>query len=107
MDVRDVTNAVIKSTGSEAAVIEGFNAIHRKNSTLTGGIEKTGGTMIDQSFSGDAETDTGIFTMESSSYEPTAGPAFFVTNTDSVITLNNVQIVGAPAVLIKATATSG
>ncbi|HWQ65035.1 MAG TPA: hypothetical protein VN429_11505, partial [Methanospirillum sp.] len=104
--VINVTDAIVKSVGTEAAVIEGFNTIHLVNTSLSGGVEKTGGIMIYQSFSGDAETGTGTFTMDGGSYEPIAGPAFFVTNTDSVITLKNVKIVGAPDLLIKAAGTS-
>ncbi len=104
--VINVTDSVVRSIGTEAAVIEGFNSIHLVNTTLSGGVEKTGGTMIYQSFSGDAETGTGVFTMEGGSYEPTAGPAFFVTNTDSVITLKDVKMIGTPDLLIKASGTS-
>lgn len=104
--VINVTDAIVKSVGTEAAVIEGFNSIHLVNTSLSGGVEKTGGIMIYQSFSGDAETGTGVFTMDGGSYEPIAGPAFFVTNTDSVITLKDVKMVGTPELLIKAAGTS-
>jgi len=104
--VINVTDATVKSVGTEAAVIEGFNSIHLVNTTLSGGVQKTGGTMIYQSFSGDAETGTGVFTMDGGSYEPTDGPAFFVTNTDSVIALKNVKMIGTPDLLIKAAGTS-
>jgi len=102
----NVTDAIVKSVGTEAAVIEGFNSIHLVNTTLSGGVEKTGGTMIYQSFSGDAETGTGVFTMDGGTYEPTAGPAFFVTNTDSIINLTGVKMIGTPDQLIKAAGTS-
>ena len=104
--VINVNDARIKSEGTEAAVIEGVNSINLVNTTLSGGVEKTGGTMIYQSFSGDAETGTGVFTMEGGSYEPTAGPAFFVTNTNAIITMRNVNVVGSSEVLLSAAGTS-
>lgn len=102
----DVADATITSEGTEAAVIEGFNSITLTNTTLTGGVEKTGGTMIYQSFSGDAETGTGVFTMTGGSYTVTDGPAFFVTNTDAIISLTGVDLTSASDILIKAAGTS-
>jgi hypothetical protein len=101
-----VTDAVITSEGTEAAVVEGFNSIDLTNTTLTGGTEKTGGIMIYQSFSGDAETGTGTVTMNGGSYTATDGPAFFVTNTDSVILLTGVKVTSLSDTLIKAAGTS-
>ena len=100
-----VTDATATATGSEAAVIEGFNAIILKNTILTGGVEKTGGTMIYQSMSGDANVGTGTFTMKGGSYTSTAGPAFFVTNTHAVISLTDVKVSGSSDTLIKAAGT--
>lgn len=101
-----VSDAVITSMGTEAAVIEGFNSIHLTNTTLAGGVEKTGGIMIYQSFSGDALIGTGKFTMTGGSYNATAGPAFFVTNTDAAITLSGVHVTGTSDTLIQAAGTS-
>jgi hypothetical protein len=101
-----VRDAVITSEGTEAAVIEGFNTIHLINSTLSGGVGKTGGIMIYQSFSGDAKTGTGEITMNGGSYHAVAGPAFFVTNTDAKINLNGVNVVCSSNILIKAEGTS-
>ena len=101
-----VNDAVITSYGTEAAVIEGFNSIDLENTTLSGGVEKTGGTMIYQSFSGDAETGTGIFTMTGGSYDATEGPAFFVTNTDAVIRLSDVNLTAGSDILVKAAGTA-
>ncbi|MDD4137130.1 MAG: hypothetical protein PHT99_04445 [Methanoregula sp.] len=100
-----VTDSIVTTTGSEAAVIEGFNSIILKNTTLTGGVEKTGGSMIYQSMSGDADAGTGTFTMTGGSYTSTAGPAFFVTNTNAVITLTGVKVTSNSATLIKAAGT--
>jgi len=100
-----VTDGNATATGSEAAVIEGFNSIILKNTTLIGGVEKTGGTMIYQSMSGDASVGTGTFTMNGGSYTVTAGPAFFVTNTDALISMTSVKVTGGSDTLIKAAAT--
>lgn len=100
-----VTDGSITATGSEAAVIEGFNSIVLANTTLSGGVEKTGGTMIYQSMSGDADTGTGTFTMIGGSYTSSAGPAFFVTNTNAVIGLKGVKVTSNSDTLIKAAGT--
>jgi hypothetical protein len=100
-----VSDATATATGSEAAVIEGFNSIILKNTTLTGGVEKTGGTMIYQSMSGDANAGTGTFTMDGGSYTSTAGPAFFITNTNAVITLTGVKVTSNSDTLISAAGT--
>ncbi|PWR75551.1 hypothetical protein ACKUB1_12380 [Methanospirillum stamsii] len=101
-----VTDAVITSTGTEAAVIEGVNTITLSNTTLTGGVAKTGGVMIYQSFSGDADIGTGTFTMEGGSLTVPEGPVFFVTNTDAIISLNDVVITADSGELVNAAATS-
>lgn len=100
-----VNDAAITSTGTEAAVIEGFNSITLTNTSLTGGVAKTGGVMIYQSMSGDADVGTGSFTMNGGSYTATAGPAFFVTNTKAVITLKEVNVASASDTLISAAKT--
>ena len=101
-----VTDAIIRSTGTEAAVIEGFNNIILKNTTLSGGVEKTGAVMIYQSFSGDAETGTGVFTMTGGSLTGTEGPMFFITNTDAIITLKDVALSGSSDILVNASGTT-
>lgn len=100
-----VTDATVTATGAEAAVIEGFNSITLKNTTLTGGVEKTGGTMIYQSMSGDADVGMGTFTMNGGSYTVTAGPAFFVTNTHAVIRLGGVDMNSVGDTLVRAAGT--
>lgn len=101
-----VSDATLAATGSEAAVIEGFNSITLTNSVLTGGVAKTGGTMIYQSMSGDANVGTGTFTMTGGSYTSTAGPAFFVTNTNAVISLTGTTVTSASDTLINAGGTN-
>lgn len=101
-----VTDAQILSKGTEAAVIEGFNSILLNNTDLTGGVQKTGGVMIYQSFSGDAEVGTGTFSMTDGSLTVPEGPVFFVTNTDAEIYLNHVDVSSSSGILVNATATS-
>lgn len=100
--VINVTDATIISNGTEAGVIEGFNSINLSNTTLSGGVEKTGGIMVYQSFSGDAATGTGNVTMNGGTFNATAGPAFYITNTDSNINLTGVNVTSASGTLVKA-----
>lgn len=58
--------------------------------------------MIYQSMSGDAATGTGNFTMNRGTYTATAGPAFYVTNTNSNINLTGVNVTSASGILIRA-----
>jgi hypothetical protein len=98
-----VADATIKSTGSEAAVVEGKNSIALSNVNISG--EKTNGVMLYQSFSGDAETGTASFTMTGGSLSSKAGALFFITNTDAVATIKNVEITNSTDTLISAGAT--
>ena len=61
--------------------------------------------MIYQSMSGDAATGTGTFTMTGGSYTVTAGPAFFVTNTNAMISLTGTTVSSGSDTLISAAAT--
>ena len=100
-----VNNAIVNGIGAEAAVIEGANSINLTNTSLTSGPQTTGGIMIYQSFSGDAENGSGDFTMNGGSISVIVGPVFFVTNTNAVIKLNGVNVTSASGTLIKAAAT--
>jgi hypothetical protein len=101
-----VTGAKMTSTGSEAAVIEGFNSIVLKDTEIAGYAGSTGAVMIYQSMSGDASTGTGTFTMTGGSLSTGGGPIFFVTNTDGVITLFGVTVISDSDTLISAAGTS-
>ena len=101
-----VNNARITATGAESAVIEGFNAISLKDTIISGGVSKTGGVMIYQSFSGDASTGTGTFAMNGGSLTVPAGPVFFVTNTDAAVILNGTDLTGSSGTLISAAGTT-
>lgn len=98
-----VSDATIKATGSEAAVVEGKNSITLDNVNISG--EKTNGVMLYQSFSGDAETGTASFTMTGGSLASKAGALFFITNTDAVASIKNVAVTNSTDTLISAGAT--
>lgn len=93
-------NSSFVATGSEAAVIEGKNSITLKDSDISGAARA--GVMIYQSFSGDAGTGTGTLVMTGGSITSSAGPLFYVTNTDAVIDLTSVTLKNSTAVLLKA-----
>lgn len=95
-----VSDAVLKTTATEAVTIEGKNSVAVNNCTITGG--KNCGAFIYQSFSGDAEVGTGNFTMNGGSMNVQEGPVFYSTNTSAVISLKNAAITAASGVLLKA-----
>ncbi|WP_342564437.1 stalk domain-containing protein [Paenibacillus sp. FSL R7-0345] len=95
-----VSDALITSQGSEAAVIEGNNSITLKNTNLSGA--KKSGIMLYQSFSGDAEAGTGTLTMTGGSLTAYAGPLFYATNTDAVINLKNTGLSSNSGILLAA-----
>lgn len=97
-----VSYGIITATGSEAAVIEGKNAISITNVTLSGA--KKCGAMLYQSFSGDAEVGTSIFTMNGGSLTAAVGPLFYITNTDSVIELKGADLTAISGTLLTASA---
>ena len=96
------SNAKMIATGSEAAVIEGSNAIYLTNTDLTG--SKLWGVMIYQSFSGDAQGGHGVFTMSGGSLTALSGPLFHVTNSTGTIVLKNVKIDVPSGILVDASA---
>jgi hypothetical protein len=97
-----VSDSVITSTGSETAVIEGKNSISVTNVTLSGA--KKCGAMLYQSFSGDAEVGTSIFTMNGGSLTAAAGPLFYITNTNSIIELYGADLTAVSGTLLTASA---
>lgn len=99
-----VKDAVISGIGSEGAVIEGKNTIGLTNVTLNCGRQTTGGIMIYQSFSGDAENGTGNFIMNGVSISSEVGPIFYVTNTNAVIDLHSANVTSDSGTLIKSEA---
>lgn len=97
-----VKNSDLTANNSEALVIEGQNSINLENCNVYGNMSDTKGTssdenvhnvMIYQSMSGDAETGTSEFKMTDGSLTSNNGDMFYITNTDCVLYLNNVNIV--------------
>ncbi len=95
------TNATLTANDSEAVVVEGLNSVELINCVITGNMSGTYGensgenihnVMLYQSMSGDAETGTSSFTMTGGSLTSLNGDMFYVTNTDSVITLRGVAL---------------
>jgi hypothetical protein len=94
-----VSGATLKSTKSEAVVIEGANSVYLKNCTVTGSnIKKNGqakyynNVLIYQSMSGDASVGSSRFTMYGGTMTSKKGAMFHVTNTTTVITLNHAKL---------------
>ncbi len=95
-----VSNAELVSNLSEGVCIEGKNSITLENCELTANNTKCNGNatfydsiMIYQSMSGDADSGTSSFTMTDGTLTSKNGHIFHVTNTNAVITLENVQLV--------------
>ena len=94
-----VSNATLTSNLSEGVCIEGKNSITLKNCDMTANNTKTNGNatfndtiMIYQSMSGDADSGTSSFTMTGGSLTSKNGHTFHVTNTNAVISLEDVDI---------------
>ena len=106
--------------GAQTVVVEGKNkAIVKDSSTLkcTAAPNRKDidqcGVMLYQSMSGDAETGTSYFTCEDSSIEIvsdssyyTTAPMFFITNTNSEISLTNCDFIYGSKTFISAKGTS-
>lgn len=97
-------NAKLIANTSEAIVIEGFNSVKLDNcdvsGNMVGGYSKTDdenihNIMLYQSMSGDAEVGTSSFTMTGGSLVSRNGDMFYVTNTNSVISLSDVDLTPA------------
>jgi len=97
-----VGDSTLTATGSEAAVIEGLNSVILTNTSISGAAKW--GVMIYQSMSGDSSTGTGTFSMTNGTLTNgySSGPAFFVCNTDAVITLNGATINNSSSLLLVA-----
>lgn len=94
-----VSNATLTSNLSEGVCIEGMNSITLKDCDMTANNTEMNGNatfldsiMIYQSMSGDADSGTSTFDMTGGSLTSKSGHVFHVTNTNSVINLNNVKI---------------
>ncbi len=96
-----VSNAALTANDSEAVVVEGLNSVVLNNCTVTGNMSGVYGSsssenihnvLLYQSMSGDAEIGTSSFTMNGGTLTSKNGDMFYVTNTNSVITLSGVQL---------------
>ena len=94
------------ASGSEIAVIEGKNSITLDTCDLTGSGMR--GIMLYQSFSGDAENGTSSFTARDSVLTSTsAGPFFYITNTNAKAALSGTKLVFKSGILIHAAGNDG
>ena len=93
-----VNNAALTANGSEAICIEGLNSIHLFDSDLTGNMSDdeqndcTWNVILYQSMSGDSEVGNSTFEMNGGSLTAKNGGMFYTTNTESTITLSDVNI---------------
>ena len=93
-----VSNATLTANGSEAICIEGLNSIHLYDCDLTGNMsdldqnDNTWTVILYQSMSGDSEVGNSTFQMDGGSLTSKNGGVFYTTNTESTITLNNVDV---------------
>ena len=93
-----VNDATLTANGSEAICIEGLNSIHLFDSDLTGNMSDnsqndcTWNVILYQSMSGDSEVGNSTFEMDGGSLTAKNGGMFYTTNTESTITLSDVDI---------------
>lgn len=99
-----VNNANLTSTASEGVVVEGKNSVTLNNVTmeatntkLNGNSETYKSIFIYQSMSGDADVGTSSFTAKDSKIVNNKGEIIFVTNTSTVIELENNEIINNDA----------
>ena len=95
-----VNNANLTSTASEGVVVEGKNSVtlnsvtmESTNTKLNSNSETYKSIFIYQSMSGDAEVGTSSFTSKNSKIINNKGDVIFVTNTNTVIELENNEII--------------
>lgn len=93
-----VNSADLTANGSEAICIEGLNSIHLYDSNLTGNMSDdsqndcTWNVILYQSMSGDSEVGNSTFEMNGGTLTAKNGGMFYTTNTESTITLKDVDI---------------
>ena len=93
-----VNNATLTANGSEAICIEGLNSIHLFDSDLTGNMSDDEqndciwNVILYQSMSGDSEVGNSTFEMDGGTLTAKNGGMFYTTNTESTITLSDVNI---------------
>lgn len=93
-----VKDAALTANGSEAVCIEGLNSLHLFNCDLTGNMsdlsqnDSTWTVILYQSMSGDSEVGNSTFQMDGGTLTSKNGGVFYTTNTESDITLKDVDI---------------
>lgn len=93
-----VKDATLTANGSEAVCIEGLNSLHLFDCDLTGNMsdlsqnDSTWTVILYQSMSGDSEVGNSTFQMDGGTLTSQNGGVFYTTNTESDITLNDVDI---------------
>lgn len=93
-----VKDATLIANGSEAVCIEGLNSLHLFDCDLTGNMsdlsqnDSTWTVILYQSMSGDSEVGNSTFQMDGGTLTSQNGGVFYITNTESDITLNAVDI---------------
>ena len=95
-----VNNSNLTSTASEGVVVEGKNSVTLNNTSLEATNTKLNGNsetykaiFIYQSMSGDADVGTSSFTANNSKIVNNKGDIIFVTNTNTIIELENNEII--------------
>ena len=95
-----VNNANLTSTASEGVVVEGKNSVTLNNVTMEATNTKLNSNsqtyksiFIYQSMSGDADVGTSSFTAKDSKIINNKGDIIFVTNTNTIIELENNEII--------------
>ena len=93
-----INNVKLTATKSEAVCIEGLNSLRLFNSNLTGNMSDnkqndcTWNVILYQSMSGDSEEGNSTFEMNGGTLTAKNGGMFYTTNTESTITLSDVNI---------------
>ena len=93
-----VKDATLTANGSEAVCIEGLNSLHFFDCDLTGNMsdlsqnDSTWTVILYQSMSGDSEVGNSTFQMDGGTLTSKNGGVFYTTNTESDITLKDVDI---------------
>lgn len=93
-----VNNAKLIANGSEAVCIEGLNSLRLFDTSLTGNMSDdsqndcTWNVILYQSMSGDSQEGNSTFEMNGGTLTSKNGGMFYTTNTESTITLSNVNI---------------
>lgn len=93
-----VNNAELNANASEAVCIEGLNSLHLYGCDLAGNMgddeqnDRTWNVILYQSMSGDSEVGNSTFEMDGGTLTAKNGGMFYTTNTESTITLSNVDI---------------